>query len=130
VTSADALSGVQHVVDILRERLAITVPVVVAFVRSNNLVVSVEHLPGQDNVFSLSMESGFVERLSPDELDAMIAHELGHVWIYTHHPYLQTEELANEVALRVVSRGSLERLYEKVWLQTGRKGSLSYLPGE
>jgi hypothetical protein len=47
---------------------------------------------------------------------------------FTHHPYLQTEELANEVALRVVSRESLDEVYEKVWKRTGTKGDLVYLP--
>ena len=58
-----------------------------------------------------------------------MAHELGHVWIYTHHPFLQTEELANEIAMRVVSRELLESLYQKVWERTGTKGKLTYLPG-
>ena len=128
--SAGGLISVQQLVDAFRGRLSITVPVVVAFVPSNNLIVSVGHLDGQGGAFSLSIENGFVDRLSSEELDAMIAHELGHVWIYTHHPYLQTEELANEIALRVVSRSALEQLYKKVWLQTGGKGSLTYLPGE
>jgi len=128
--SADTLNHVQNVVDDLRGRLSITVPVVVAFVPTEKLVVSVGHLNGQTDAFSLSIENGFVDRLSSDELDAVVAHELGHVWIYTHHPYLQTEELANEIAMRVVSRASLERLYEKVWAHKGGKGSLTYLPGE
>ena len=61
-------------------------------------------------------------------MSAVVAHELGHVWIYTHHPYLQTEELANEVAMRVVSRAILEGLYKKVWERAGAKGTLAYLP--
>ena len=49
----------------------------------------------------------------------MVAHELGHVWIYTHHPYLQTEQLANQIAMRVVSRESLDSVYGKVWADAG-----------
>ena len=73
-------------------------------------------------------EDKFLDGLHDDELDSVIAHELGHVWIFTHHPYLQTEEGANEIALRIVSRESLERLYERTWQRTGVKGGLTYLP--
>jgi hypothetical protein len=54
-----------------------------------------------------------------DKIAAAIAHELGHVWIFTHHPYLQTEELANEVALRITDRETLKRVYQKMSAQTG-----------
>ena len=50
---------------------------------------------------------------------------MGHVWIYTHHPYLQTERLANDVALRVVSPELLVPVYEKVWKRTGARGNLA-----
>jgi hypothetical protein len=63
------------------------------------------------------------------ELSASIGHELGHVWIFTHHPYLQTELLANQVALRVVSREDLERIYEKIW-KDKEKGGLKEFLGE
>jgi hypothetical protein len=53
-----------------------------------------------------------------------VAHELGHVWIFTHHPYLQTERLANSIAMRGVTRESLERVYRKVWQREGVKGDL------
>jgi hypothetical protein len=55
-------------------------------------------------------------------LRAALAHELGHVWVFTHHPFLQTERLANEVGRRVVSRASLERLYKKLWAYEGTPG--------
>ena len=62
---------------------------------------------GSGGGFTLSFEAGFAERLTEDELTAAVAHELGHVWIYTYFPFLQTEQLANEIAMRVVSRESL-----------------------
>ena len=57
------------------------------------------------------------------------AHELGHVWIYTHHPYLQTEREANTVAMRAVPRASLERVYTKVWEHQGTIGDLARFLG-
>ena len=62
--------------------------------------------------------------LSDDELLAAVAHELGHVWIFTHHPYLQTEQLANDIAMRLVSRDALAQMYERVWSRRGTKGDL------
>jgi Peptidase family M48 len=117
----------QDVVDDFRSRLAIPDPVVVSIVPENKLLVSVERLKGRDLGFALTFEADFLESLDKAELAAVIAHELGHVWIFTHHPYLQTEELANEIALRVVSRETLDGVYEKVWKRTGTKGDLVYL---
>ena len=71
-----------------------------------------------------------LELLTREELEAAIAHELGHVWVFTHHPYLQTELLANQVAMRVVGREALIRVYEKVWARDGQKGDLIRFLGE
>jgi hypothetical protein len=120
----------QDVVDQLKSRLAIPDPVAVSIVPVNTLVVSVAPAKNGSRGFTLSVEDGFIQRLSDEEVGAVMAHELGHVWIYTHHPFLQTEELANEIAMRVVSRDLLERLYQKVWERTGSKGKLTYLPGQ
>ena len=48
----------------------------------------------------------------PEQLpsESTFIHELGHVWIFTHHPYLQTEQLANRIAMRLVSRTSGSKL--------------------
>jgi Zn-dependent peptidase ImmA (M78 family) len=62
--------------------------------------------------------------LSDAERQAMVAHELGHVWIFTHHPYLQSEALANRKAEELVSRESLQQVYEKVWELDGEATSL------
>jgi hypothetical protein len=53
---------------------------------------------------------------------------MGHVWIFTHHPYLQTEQLANRIAMRLVSRENLQQVYEKVW-KNGAKGDLGRFLG-
>jgi Zn-dependent protease with chaperone function len=118
----------QDRVDEFRRRLAIPDDVAVSIVPENALVVSVERLKDRDRGFTATFDAAFLDGLNDDDLGAVIAHELGHVWIFTHHPYLQTEELANEIALRVVSRETLDRVYEKVWKRTGTKGDLVYLP--
>jgi Zn-dependent protease with chaperone function len=120
----------QDLVDSFRTRLTIPDAVAVSIVPENELVVSVQRLRDHDLGFTVTFEARFLDSLDEDELGAVIAHELGHVWIFTHHPYLQTEELANEVALRVVSRESLDGVYEKVWKRTGAKGDLVYMPAK
>ena len=117
-------SAIQLLVDDMRARLAIDSSVSVSIVPSNSRVVSVSPSRTPDHPFELLIEGAFLAALSDDELSAVVAHELGHVWVSTHHPYLQTERLANTVAMRVVSRDSLERVYEKVWARDGRKGDL------
>src|SRR5690606_8568096 len=86
-------------------------------------------LDGRVDAFVLSVQGDFLDQLADDELEAMVAHELGHVWIYTHHPYLQTEQLANRVAMRRVSREQLARVYVKVWGASGYKQELAEFLG-
>jgi hypothetical protein len=114
-------------VDDFRARLAIPDSVVVVIVPHNDLVVSVERLTDRTG-FRLSVEEEFLGGLTDEELGAVVAHELGHVWIFTHHPYLQTEELANQIAMRMVDRETLEHVYAKVWQRIGVEGKLTYLP--
>ena len=115
----------QEVTDALRQRLNILERVMVTIVDHNPLVMSVETLSGRSGPFILSADAQFFQSLNDEELKEAVAHELGHVWIYTHHPYLQTERLANEVALRVVSPELLVPVYEKVWKRTGARGNLA-----
>jgi hypothetical protein len=119
---------VQDLVDAIRLELAVSHAVSVELVAANPLKASVEPVKGNAGTFLLSIEQSFLEQLTPVELRAVIAHELGHVWIYTHHPYLQTEQLANQIALRVVSRESLDRVYGKVWTDAAAQGSLPRFP--
>ena len=86
---------------------------------------SVETLAGRSGPFVITADRAFVKSLSEPELEAAIAHELGHVWIYTHYPYVQTERLANDIALRVTSAEILAPVYEKVWQRTGARGNLA-----
>jgi Zn-dependent protease with chaperone function len=121
---------IQQTVDDFKARLGLSQEVDVSIVEKNPLVVSVAPLKGREGPFLISFEDGFLDVLNDDELKAVVAHELGHVWIFTHHPYLQTELLANQVAMRLVSRESLVPVYEKVWRRAGTEGSLAEFLGD
>lgn len=114
----------QELINDLRTRLQIVEQVQVMLVDHNPLVMSVETLSGRTGPFVITVDRGFISELSKDETEAALAHELGHVWIYTHHPYLQTERLANDIAMRVIDRSAFEPVYRKVWQRTGIAGSL------
>ena len=94
----------QDLADDLRGRLEIKERVHVTLVDHNPLVMSVETLAGRTGPFVITVDRDFIHELNAEETEAAIAHELGHVWIYTHDPYLQTERLANDIAMRVISR--------------------------
>ena len=119
------LRRVQRISDQLRAKLGISAPVRVTLVPENRLLMSVEPVEGgSKREFRLQVEEEFVKGLSDAELMAAVAHELGHVWIFTHHPFLQTEQLANDIAMRLVSRDALVQLYDRVWSRRGTKGDL------
>src|SRR2546426_6341378 len=95
---------IKAIVDRFRHDLSIAENVFISVVPTNDRLVSVERSKKQREAFVLSFDENFLSTLNDSELRASIAHELGHVWIFTHHPYLQTELLANQIALRVVTR--------------------------
>jgi hypothetical protein len=112
----------QEFVDQLRDALPITNEIQIAVVIYHPLVFSVEPTDTHKDRFLLTMELGFLLMLDDDELRAAMAHELGHVWIYTHHPFLQTERMANVVGQRVAERASFEKIYAKLWAYEGASG--------
>lgn len=124
----DTARSLQRVLDRVKARLGLEHSVVVVVVPADPFLVSVE-APQAGGAFVVRVERRVLELLTADELEAALAHELGHVWVFTHHPYLQTEQLANDVAMRVVSRNALARVYEKVWQAGGAKGNLSAFLG-
>src|SRR4051812_13207017 len=91
--AADQRERIQHVVDELKAELRISQTVDVAIVESNPRLFSVTPMRQQPptSTFLLSVEEDFARALTDGELKAAVAHELGHVWIYTHFPFLQTE---------------------------------------
>lgn len=123
------IAVLQDVTDALRNRLQINERVQVELVDHNPLVMSVETLSGRTGPFVITIDRDFVRELNDAETEAAIAHELGHVWIYTHAPFVQTERLANDVAMRVISRSTFEPVYEKVWARTGIRGNLTEFLG-
>jgi hypothetical protein len=116
--------AIQELVNGLKTQLGIDAVVSTEIVPTNTLLVSVQRVDGDSGSFRMTFEEQFLTSVDQDELKAIVAHELGHVWIFTHHPYLQTEQLANTVAMRAVPRASLERVYSKVWERQGTKGDL------
>jgi hypothetical protein len=130
VAAQDSVSAqqarVQKIVDDLTARLGIADAVHVSIVPANRLLMSVEPT---EHTFELKVEDGWPDALNETELTAAVAHELGHVWIFTHHPFLQTEQLANEVAMRLIRPNVLAQLYDKVWKRTNVKGDLARFLG-
>jgi hypothetical protein len=120
---------IQEIVNEFMARLTMPQKVAVAVVPKNPLMVSVEYTDPASG-FLLTVEEEFISELTQEELEAAVAHELGHVWIFTHHPYLQTEVLANQIAQRLVPRSSLVQVYEKVWKRQGTKGDLTRFVGD
>ena len=114
---------IQSVVDDLRDALGLNAAIRVVVVEANPKLASVSPVRGAAGEFELSVELTFLSELTAAELRAVVAHELGHVWIYGNHPYLHTEQLANEIALRVVDRGALESAYRKVAARGGPDAS-------
>jgi hypothetical protein len=112
----------QEFIDQLRAALRISNEVQIAVVTYQPLVFSVQPMDTHKDRFLLTMELGFLLMLDDDELRAALAHELGHVWIYTHHPFLHTERLANSVGLRVAARATFETIYSKLWAYEGTSG--------
>jgi hypothetical protein len=122
------VARLEEVATRLATALEVGKPVQVVVVPRNELIVSVEPLPA-DEGYRVVFEQRFFDRLDEEELTAALAHEIGHVWIYSHHPFLQTEALANEIAMKVVQRKPLASLYAKLWTYTGLKGNLVELLG-
>jgi hypothetical protein len=112
----------QEILEDLRAELSIDPKVQIVIVPSDPFVFSVKRADMQKDSYQLSMELGFLLELNEDELHAALAHELGHVWIFTHFPFLQTERLANDIGQRIVNRSSFDKLYSKLWQYEGTRG--------
>ena len=120
--------GIQAIADEFRARLAISGQVTVQVVSGDKKLVSVHRSADRKDLFFLRFDQKFLSALSENEIRAAIAHEFGHIWIFTHHPFLQTEALANRTALELVSQDSLEKVYAKVTEFGGKKQELAAKP--
>src|SRR5262245_8556618 len=92
LTAKSADRGIReltHIVEHLKKQLEIPNSVEIRIVRNNKLAMSVEPTDHHGD-FLLLVDTRFVDRLDDEELTAALAHEMGHVWIYTHHPFLHT----------------------------------------
>jgi hypothetical protein len=105
-------------------QLDLPVAVLVSVIEKNKFLVSVHRSKELQDTFVILFEREFLSTLTEEEARAVIAHEMGHIWIFTHHPYLQTEALANQKAAELVPRDSLRDVYEKVWRIEGQKVTL------
>src|SRR5689334_12416450 len=79
---------IKNFVQALCQRLSLQQDIQVSISPHNELMVSVEPVGGLHNMYVLSFDEQFLKSLSDEELTAAIAHELGHIWIFSHHPYL------------------------------------------
>src|SRR5262249_3252056 len=116
----------------IEARLQMPQRVEVSVVPSEAKMVSVHRIRDMSTgteSFEIHLDQVFFDSLSREEVRAALAHELGHVWIFSHHPYLQTEALANEIAMRVVTRDSMKKIYNKLWMHLGTRGDLNELLG-
>jgi ABC-type hemin transport system substrate-binding protein len=127
-TTAAATGSVQGVVDEYRGLLGLKPVVRVVLVEENPRVVSVARDTRTPGTFVMSFARRFLAELTADEVRAVVAHELGHVWIFGNHPYLQTEQRANEVALRLVTRAELESAYRKLDAVGGKNAGIARRP--
>jgi hypothetical protein len=116
---------IKSLINALKKQLAIPQEIEAVVVPKNELIVSVQPVRERKGVFLMSFEEAFLNTLDNDELRAVIAHELGHVWIFTHRPYLHTEDLANSIAFKAVTQNSLDRVYDKVRARSIVAGNLS-----
>jgi hypothetical protein len=115
--------GEERIITIVEEfkhRLGIEDQIRVEIVTEEKRLVSVRRCRERESAFLIRFHEKFLAILGDEELRAAIAHELGHVWIFTRRPYLHTEALANRQALLLISPDSLEKLYLKVAEFEGR----------
>ena len=116
---------IKNIIEELKRQMGILQEIEIALVSKNDLIVSVKPRKERNGVFEVSFERAFLNTLDDEELRAVIAHELGHVWIFTHRPYLQTEALANSIAYKAVKTEVMDRVYEKVRSRTRVASNLS-----
>src|SRR5688572_9638910 len=98
----------------LGAELGVQIDIQVVVAKKNDRMVSVERASLKRDTFTVTFDRNFLSGLDQGEITAALAHEIGHIWIFCHFPYVHTEVLANEIALTLVDRIDLESLYRKL----------------
>src|SRR2546427_9046126 len=132
VATDEAFMRIRVIAANLEARLEMTQNVQIWIVPVDERMVSVERIhkgASADDVFIIQLDQSFLEGLNDEELQAAIAHELGHVWIFCHHPHSQTEALATETAATAASRASLKKVYANFLLHLRTSGGFEKLLG-
>src|SRR5262245_46814563 len=80
--------ALQELINGLKTQLGIDAVVSAAVVTTNTLLVSVRPVDGDAGRFQMAFEERFLATVDEDELTAIVAHEIGHVWIFSHDQYL------------------------------------------
>ena len=125
VAETTTIAALQDLTDDLRARLEIGERVHVTLVDHNPLVMSVETLAGRTGPFVISVDREFIHELSQTRIGSRACPRAwARVDLHPRSRIVQTERLANDIAMRVVSRSAFEPVYEKVWARTGIKGNL------
>lgn len=118
VGHSDALEDreqrIMAIIEDFKSRLDIAEEIRAEIVPWEKRLVSVRRFGENREAFLIRFDENFLTTLGEEELRAAVAHEMGHVWIFTRRPYLHTETLANRKALLLVSNECLEKLYMKV----------------
>src|SRR5262245_26689484 len=72
---------IRNLIEERKKQMGINQEIESVIVPQNELIVSVQPVRERKGVFKMSFEDSFLNTLDDGELRAVIAHELGHVWI-------------------------------------------------
>src|SRR5262249_43881757 len=84
----EMIKRIQAITTQLESRLQMTQEIEVSIVPVEARMLSVQrnrNASGTGELFLITLDRTFVEGLTEKELTAALAHELGHVWIFSHH---------------------------------------------
>ena len=121
----------QALVGDLKARLSLPAPVVVSIVPSNALMMSSKRHREDSQPFLLKVDASFLDTLTDGRDLKRPLHTSSDM--SGSSPIIRIcrpKSSPNQIAMRAVSRDSLERLYAKVWQRGGMKGDLARFLGD